>query len=671
MLSFGANKNKKNIQYASVFLLLILVGGVAFPHSAHAGLFDLFGDGIQGVFKGLLFGIFSMVGALVSGAVVIFQWAIDPAVYGPTGLFNKVSVYNMWKLIRDFLNLFFILTLLYTAFTIVFQIASNYKKTLLSIVLAALFVNFSFPLTRVIIDATNVPMYYFINLIMGSTTASVAAGQEVLGPVLSASGLKDILIPPQNSLLSETITVSQLLMAIVFLFVFMVTIMVLAVMMVVRMMALLLLVIFSPIGFAASVIPGLKKFSDVWWDKLWKYAFFGPAAMLMLYIATQFFAEIAADDTKQNMILATQGNIASTGSSFFASMGMYSITIIMLWMAIGLANSMSIAGAGAVAGTGEKFLKWAGRKTYNNPVGRGLGVGVKDRFQGTRVGRWLKSPSGTEAAIKGWTKKTGKNPFGQAGRAGARTELQKLKDKQIYEQISKDKENKLSRTDALARLNSNDDIMRISAATSLANMDNGIQSMDDLTKALDALKDPTSGTMNPAYAEKAVEIVAKADKKIIADNPATGTTGLQNLQTVIGSLGNNEKAITDLISKLDDSAFSGSGAQYDQLNTTLSATGIPSLVATLKRKAIKEGAGHILTEDLVNRGVAPDVAVGTVLGDIKSAKDIVNSVKLFTDPRFSAAASSYVVSLRASSPDRYQEIKKAAAQESPEVASHI
>ena len=676
MLSFGANKNKKNIQYASVLLLLILVGGVAFPHPVHAvDILGMFGDGVAGVFKSLLWGVFSMVGGLLSGAVTIFQYAVDPAVYGPTGLFNKASVYNMWKLIRDFLNLFFILTLLYTAFTIVFQIASNYKKTLLSIVLAALFVNFSFPLTRVIIDATNVPMYYFINLILDSGKSNpnlpIAVGQGALGPALAASGLKDILIPPQNSLSSETITVAQLLMAIVFLFVFMVTLMVLAVMFVIRMMALLLLVIFSPIGFAASIIPGLKQYSAKWWDKLWQYAFFGPAAMLMLYIATQFFEEIAKDDTKMNMKLATQNNIASTGSDFFASMGMYSITIIMLWMAIGLANSMSIAGAGAVAGTGEKFLKWAGRKTYNNPVGRGLGVGVKDRFQGTRVGRWLKSPSGTEAAIKGWTKKTGKNPFGQAGRAGARTELQKLKDKQIYEQISKDKENKLSRTDALARLNSNDDIMRISAATSLANMDNGIQSMDDLTKALDALKDPTSGTMNPAYAEKAVEIVAKADKKIIADNPATGTTGLQNLQTVIGSLGNNEKAITDLISKLDDSAFSGSGAQYDQLNTTLSATGIPSLVATLKRKAIKEGAGHILTEDLVNRGVAPDVAVGTVLGDIKSAKDIVNSVKLFTDPRFSAAASSYVVSLRASSPDRYQEIKKAAAQESPEVASHI
>lgn len=403
MLSFGANKNKKNIQYASVLLLLILVGGVAFPHPVHAvDILGMFGDGVAGVFKSLLWGVFSMVGGLLSGAVTIFQYAVDPAVYGPTGLFNKASVYNMWKLIRDFLNLFFILTLLYTAFTIVFQIASNYKKTLLSIVLAALFVNFSFPLTRVIIDATNVPMYYFINLILDSGKSNpnlpIAVGQGALGPALSASGLKDILIPPQNSLLSETITVAQLLMAIVFLFVFMVTLMVLAVMFVIRMMALLLLVIFSPIGFAASVIPGLKQYSAMWWDKLWKYAFFGPAAMLMLYIATQFFEEIAMDDTKMNMKLATQNNIASTGSDFFASMGMYSITIIMLWMAIGLANSMSIAGAGAVAGTGEKFLKWAGRKSTVSPA-KFVGHKVDSKLAGSKHLSFL-SPGSWALALK-------------------------------------------------------------------------------------------------------------------------------------------------------------------------------------------------------------------------------------------------------------------------------
>lgn len=533
MLSFGANKNKKNIQYASV-LLLILVGGVTFPHSAHAGLFDLFGDGVAGVFKSLLWGVFSMVGGLLSGAVTIFQYAVDPAVYGPTGLFNKASVYNMWKLIRDFLNLFFILTLLYTAFTIVFQIASNYKKTLLSIVLAALFVNFSFPLTRVIIDATNVPMYYFINLILDSGKSNpnlpIAVGQGALGPALSASGLKDILIPPQNSLLSETITVAQLLMAIVFLFVFMVTLMVLAVMFVIRMMALLLLVIFSPIGFAASVIPGLKQYSAMWWDKLWKYAFFGPAAMLMLYIATQFFEEIAMDDTKMNMKLATQNNIASTGSDFFASMGMYSITIIMLWMAIGLANSMSIAGAGAVAGTGEKFLKWFGRKTAGGisyaprKFASGVGQGVKSRFNDSSFGKFLASPSRLEAYGKGVGKTVGKENIVDVGKTAQKeykTELQKFHAQEVYKKVKENKENKINNSTLIQDLKTGDKVEKQAAALTLAE-NKAIDNLAVLKEALLAVGDDADhvNTIMKSASDKATGGLSAADFKLMTQSPA-------------------------------------------------------------------------------------------------------------------------------------------------------
>lgn len=536
MLSFGANKNKKNIQYASVFLLLILVGGVAFPQPVHADILGMFGDGVAGVFKSLLWGVFSMVGGLLSGAVTIFQWAVDPAVYGPGGLFNKVSVYNMWKLIRDFLNLFFILTLLYTAFTIVFQIASNYKKTLLSIVLAALFVNFSFPLTRVIIDATNVPMYYFINLILSSNPQSnaaipVAAGQGALGPALAASGLKDILIPPQNSLLSETITVSQLLMAIVFLFVFMVTLMVLAVMLVIRMMALIILIIFSPIGFAASVIPGLKQYSAKWWDKLWQYALFGPAAMLMLYIATQFFAEISNDNTLQNMTLATQNNVASTGSSFFASMGMYSITIIMLWMVIGLANSMSIAGAGAVAGTGEKFLKWAGRKTAGGisyaprKFASGLGQGAKSGFNDTKFGKWLAAPSRLEAEGKGMGRNAIKPKPGEdyvtAGKNEYKTELQKFHAQQVYKKVKENKENKINNSTLIQDLKTGDKVEKQAAALTLAE-NKAIDNLAVLKEALLAVGDDADhvNTIMKSASDKATGGLSAADFKLMTQSPA-------------------------------------------------------------------------------------------------------------------------------------------------------
>lgn len=396
MLPVVRKKNTKQIaSVVSIFIFVVALAGILYPQAASAegGLLqtavEFLNDPVGMPFKILLYGVFELIGVFVSGAVGIFSYAIDTSVYGPDGLFNKSSVYNMWKFIRDFFNLFFILTILYTAFTIVFQIAGNYKKTLLSIVLAALFVNFSFPITRVMIDAANVPMYYFVQLIMESKNSDGTVASSVLGPALAASGLEGLLIP--GSLGSSS--VSQILMAIVFMFVFMVTLMVLAILFVIRMMALLVLVMFSSVGFAGSVIPGMKKYSDMWWDKLAQYALFGPAAMFMLYVATQFFSQIAKDDTLEKIKLAGAANATQSSTSFLASMGLYSITIIMLWIAIGLANSMSVMGASAVTGKGQQFLKWAGKKTTGYNSFKAFGSEIKKRsdakFAATNIGTRL------------------------------------------------------------------------------------------------------------------------------------------------------------------------------------------------------------------------------------------------------------------------------------------
>ncbi len=685
---FSLKNKKQNGVVFALALLLFSTGVFLFaPSAAHAGFWGFFADpvgetgtALSTVFKGLLLGVFTMVGWIASIAVTIFGWAVNPDyISGDSGLLNRASVYSMWKFIRDFFNLFFILTLLYTAFTIVFQVAKDYKKTLLSLVLAALFVNFSFPITRVIIDITNVPMFYFVNQ-LGSNGENQKA---YLGTVLSASQLKDVLIPGAGnggSVNLDGITVSRLMMAIVFLFIFSITLLVLAVLFVVRLAALVVLLIFSSVGFAASVIPGMHQYSDDWWKKLSQYALFGPAAMLMLFVATQFFAEIAIDNTKAQFFQVGLQNSTPDTAGFISSMAMFTIPIVILWMAMGVAGSFSVIGAGAVVGQAQKFSKWAGKKvTYNNPLARGLYSGAKARGEDSKFGRWLKSPSGTEAAIKGWTKKTGINVFGQAGRQGARTELQKLKDKQIHEQMAKDKENKLSRTDALRRLSAPDEVMRISAATSLANMDNGIQSMDDLTKALDALKDPNTGQMNSAYTEKAVEIVNKADKKIIAnsvDPAGVNISGLSNLNRIVSVLGNNEKAISDLIAKVDDSAFTGSGAEYGALLNS-SAMNNPNnprhakLRGELEYKVKKEGQSAVLVDYQLGQAraagpITPQQEKDIVKGilDSMKANEVADQASLFTGSPHAPIAIGVIQDLQQTGPNqnlqRYQEIKKQA-----------
>ena len=682
-------KNKKQNRVVFALTLFLFSAGVFFLTSQGVNAEESFvsqvgsavGGAVGGAFTAalnwMLYGVFVLLGWITSMAVTLFEWAINPDyISGRGGLLNKKSIYENWKFIRDFFNLFFILTLLYTAFTIVFQVAKDYKQTLLSLVLAAMFINFSFPITRVIIDVSNVPMYYFVNQMMAKEE-----GKSIFGNFLGASKIQDALIPKNFN--PTTGNTTQLLVAIVMLFLFTISILVLSVMMVIRLVALVILLIFSSVGFAAAIIPGLQKYSSMWWENLFKYALFGPASMLMLLIATRFFEEIGSDATKAGFTQAAMRNTIPQTTDLIASMAQFSIPIIMMWFAIGLSGSMALFGGTAVVGQGQKFAKWAGRKTYNNPIGRGLGAGLKKAGMDGKVlgfdygkrakmltGNYWTAPSKTEAGLKGLVVNR---------KTGMRSELQKLKDKQIHEQMAKDKENKLSRTDAIGRLNSTDDVMRISAATSLANMDNGIQSMDDLAKALDALKDPVTGTMNPAYAEKAVEIIAKADKKIIADTPpvaATATTpaiprrtGLENLNVVIGSLGKNEKAINDLISKLDDSAFSGSGVDYGAAHAALEAVK-PGMGAALEAKAKKEGQAAVLIDYEIGRAqangpITPLQEANIVSGilDNMKAGEVADQVSLFTNSPHSQTAIFAVQALQ-NQPNggmqRYLEIKKQA-----------
>ena len=372
-------KNKKQNRVVFALALFLFSSGIFFllPGTVHADAWgavkEVVGGAIGGVLdstvglalRGLLYAVFVLLGWFTSVAVTLFEWCINPDyISGNGGLLNKQSVYANWKFIRDFFNLFFILTLLYTAFTIVFQVAKNYKQTLLSIILAAMFVNFSFPITRVIIDVTNVPMYYFVNQMMAKEE-----GKSAFGNFLGASKIQDALIPESYSVATGSTT--QLLMAIVMLFMFMIALLVFSVLMVVRLVAIVMLLIFSSVGFAASVIPGMQEYGDKWWKALWQYSLFGPTSMLMMLIATRFFEEIGKDGTRGQFMQVAISNATPAESGMIASVAMFSIPIIMMWFAIGMGLSSSIVGAGAVVGLGYAAIKGAGRMTYKNAPMRG------------------------------------------------------------------------------------------------------------------------------------------------------------------------------------------------------------------------------------------------------------------------------------------------------------
>jgi hypothetical protein len=313
------------------------------------------GDVSLNPFKWLLAGMLKFCVWMLGGAVIIFDFVVEPD--NASFIMGNPGVYQSWAMVRDFLNLGFILVLLYVAFCVIFQIGSysdGWKKMLLMMVIMALLVNFSFPIARVIVDISNVAFYYLLNVGFDSGSD----GASIFAKIADDSQIATILNV-------KSVSVGELMARVVFAFILGLTMFVIATMFVVRFVAIGLLIIFSPIGFAGAAFPFSQKYSKDWWDNLFKYSFFAPIMIFMIIVASKIMDNMSLNSFSK----ATLKNLGPEGvdPNFIGSMAFFTIPVVILWFGMGMAQKMSIAGAGAVTGMAEKAAKWAGKQTYRAP----------------------------------------------------------------------------------------------------------------------------------------------------------------------------------------------------------------------------------------------------------------------------------------------------------------
>ncbi|MDO8529330.1 MAG: hypothetical protein Q7S18_01540 [bacterium] len=343
------------------------------------------GDMLLWAFNAILTAIFKLTVAIVYIAAKLFDWSVDAKIFGLVMGLDAIKV--GWAMVRDFLNMFFILVLLFSAFCTILQIEKyNIKKILLNLIIMALLVNFSFPIARFIIDAANIPMYYFFK-----ATAASMGGSSVSDVILKNSGvgggLENLMFPKsqggidlQNGSWALTL---NLIAAIIFTFIFGMTLLIIAALLLIRIVVLALLIIFAPVGFAASILPGTKlaSFAGEWWDALFKQAFFGPIMAFVLYIAIFMMGQMA-DITKSlsNSANSERGDILS---SVIATGLSLSFPIIILWVGIMMAQKGAV-GASAVSKKVTGWGKWAGnlpwRGTKALAGATGIPGGIKQRY---------------------------------------------------------------------------------------------------------------------------------------------------------------------------------------------------------------------------------------------------------------------------------------------------
>lgn len=310
MFKFFQNKNQagnitKKIFGGCLVLLLVLVAGYGLlaPNVAHAGFWSYAGDKTAGalvlaftiVYAGFFIPIaaFSLWLSAELLEMVIKYSVLDIHKYIGSGS----AVATTWEVLRDFGNMFFIFILLYTAIMTILGLGGgNVKKVIVRVVIFALLINFSFFFTKIAIDASNIVSIGFYKQIVQAPCGDdpTKPAVNIGGAFMCHLGLTNFFSANSIEYVTEGIDGASAALRLATLgsavmFILAIILAAAGIMFLVRFVTLLLLLVFSPLAFAAMALPN-DKYSSRWTKSLIDNCIAAPAFMMMTWIVLKITA---------------------------------------------------------------------------------------------------------------------------------------------------------------------------------------------------------------------------------------------------------------------------------------------------------------------------------------------------------------------------------------------
>lgn len=312
-------------------------------------------EGISGIMQFIAGYMVSLSAQLLD---ISIQFSLDSSTYAIPG------IQTGWIIFRDVVNMGFIFILLYIAISTILRLStSQTKRTLINLILVAVFVNFSFLFTAFVIDIGNVTGSIIYNAITDDSQRNIGA---ILHENLNTSRLVDKLETDNSDVsLSHTqlgflgLFNSVLLFAASGVFLGVVAIFIS------RIIVLMFILMLSPLAFAAYILPNTKKHFSKWLGLLINNTFVAPLYLLLLAIILNIsnVTELVLLSSSTNEIEAVGG----IGADFLVDKAVLLNYILVLGLLIGshkIAKEMS-GSAGAMA------TKWMGKVG-----GAGISVGA-------------------------------------------------------------------------------------------------------------------------------------------------------------------------------------------------------------------------------------------------------------------------------------------------------
>lgn len=348
----------------------------------------------------------------------LFNASIDFSLTGHIFDTNaNVMLASGWAMTRNLVNMVFIFVLLYVAISTILQYGNFGKAVIINIIVAAVLINFSLLITKMVIDSSHVFAWEFYNQIDVQNMEKTAGNKEQYANLKSDIEIDDKLVKgfqkknfanvfmaafdPQKTLTGDSkdppsfialkdeairtgksfgniawkmgiIILLHTALALLAAFILFAG----AIMFVARVVILWFVIIFAPVGFLGMAVPNMKKYSSQWWSYLIGQSFFAPAFLFMFMLVTklvnaQFVQSVFHVTENNDLMVAWKIN----GGDVLLPVFYYIVAGGLMWGALYIAHqvggktaSLSIGWAhtargwaqGAVAGAGR--YGWQGAK---------------------------------------------------------------------------------------------------------------------------------------------------------------------------------------------------------------------------------------------------------------------------------------------------------------------
>ena len=390
---FWIREQKARMFWAS---FIVIVGCLLLIHVTHA-------QDLKGTVDYILWNLVLLIQWLIRmvGDLVLFLVSALVSAAKYNSFVRAYPVETGWVLVRDVVNMFFIIVLLVVAFsTIIGYQPLHYKGVLPKLLLMAVLINFSKTLIGILIDFSQVVMLTFVN------GFQAAAGGNFINAlkVSKITQLNKELIEKQAKIGVPTQDLSNLMIAsllgLVMLLIAASTIAVMVIYLLVRIVGLWVLLILSPIAFFALALPdkmkkSLSAFTDDYWGKLSALLTGGPVVAFFLWLALAT-AQGKPEELNFWQSQSSQEEGALTGdiSKAYEGVGiseagkpeeMFSFLVAIVLLLTGLSTAQSITNkvapqalgaARAVSGAALGLTRYAAKKTARGAVRATVAVGA-------------------------------------------------------------------------------------------------------------------------------------------------------------------------------------------------------------------------------------------------------------------------------------------------------